>query len=196
MCLILSILQNWHTRQLDFVLAFPQADTESEQYMDMPKGFNVGGKHRSSHVLKLLKNIYGGRASSRIWVEHLRKGLEGMGFKRSVADPCVYFRGKLIFLHFVDDCICLSPEAADIDKFITYLEQAKFNVTDEGDLSDYLGVKIEKLPEGKFKLSQPHLIDSILEDLGLNLPNTIEKPTPALPSKIIHCDTDGTPFNE
>jgi hypothetical protein len=82
MCLILSILQNWYTRQLvDFVLAFPLANVESEQYMDMPKGFNVGGKHRSSHVLKLLKNIYGGKASSRIWVEHLRKkGLEGMGF--------------------------------------------------------------------------------------------------------------------
>ena len=43
MFLILSILQNWHTRQLDFVLAYPQADPETEQYMDMPVGFDVGG---------------------------------------------------------------------------------------------------------------------------------------------------------
>ena len=28
--LILSIPQNWHTRQLDFVLAYPQADAETE----------------------------------------------------------------------------------------------------------------------------------------------------------------------
>jgi hypothetical protein len=133
---------------------------------------------------------------SRIWVEHLRKGLEGMGFTRSVADPCVFYRDKLIFLHFVDDCICLSPDAADIDKFLSDLRQAKFNVTDEGELADYLGVKIEKLPEGKFKLSQPHLIDSILEDLGLDQPNALEKPTPALSSKIIHRDLEGAPFNE
>jgi hypothetical protein len=199
MCLLLSILQDWHTRQPTRLCArFPQAEVESEQYMDMPKGFDVGGKHRSSHVLKLLKNIYGGRASSRIWVEHLRKGLEGMGFTRPVADPCVFYRDKLIFLHFVDDCICLSPDAADIDKFLSDLRHAKFNVADEGELADYyLGVKIEKLPEGKFKLSQPHLIDSILEDLSLDQPNALEKPTPALSSsKIIHRDLEGAPFNE
>jgi hypothetical protein len=168
MCLVLSILQGWHTRQLDFVLAYPQADVESEQYMEMPKGYNVGGKHRASHVLKIIKNIYGGRANGRIWVEHLRKGLEEMGFVQSVADPCLFFPGNLIFLHYVDDCICLSPDAADVDKFIRDLREANFNVTDEGQLSDYLGVKVEKLPDGKFKLSQPHLIDQILEDLGLN----------------------------
>ena len=44
MFLILSILQNWHTRQLDFVLAYPQADADTEQYMDIPVGFDVGGK--------------------------------------------------------------------------------------------------------------------------------------------------------
>jgi hypothetical protein len=196
MCLIMSVLQGWHTRQLDFVLAYPQADVESEQYMDMPKGFNVGGKHRSSHVLKLLKNIYGGRASGRIWVEHLRKGLEGMGFVQSISDPCIFFRGNLIFLHFVDDCICLSPDAKAIDQFIADLRAAQFKVTDEGQLSDYLGVKIEKLPEGKFKLSQPHLIDQILEDLGLHLPSTQAKPTPALSTKIIGRDAEGKPFDE
>jgi hypothetical protein len=196
MCLILSVLQGWHTRQLDFVLAYPQADVESEQHMEMPKGFNVGGKHRSSHVLKLIKNVYGGRASGRIWVEHLRKGLEAMGFEQCKSDPCVFFRGNLIFLHFVDDCICLSPNPADVDHFITDLRTAKFNVTDEGQLSDYLGVKIEKLPDGKFKLSQPHLIDQILEDLGLDKPSTLEKPTPALSSKIVGRDLDGKQFNE
>ena len=87
----------------------------------MPKSFDVGGKHRSSHVLKLLKNIYGGRASGRIWVEHLRKGLEEMGFEKCVSDPCVFFRDKLIFLHFVDDRICLSPNPADVDGFIADL---------------------------------------------------------------------------
>ena len=164
--------------------------------MEMPKGFDVGGKHRSSHVLKLLKNIYGGRASGRIWVEHLRKGLEGMGFEQCASDPCVFFRGNLIFLHFVDDCICLSPNPADVDRFIADLRATNFNVTDEGQLSDYLGVKIEKLPEGKFKLSQPHLIAQILEDLGLDQHSTLSKPTPALSSKIIGRDVDGKPFNE
>jgi hypothetical protein len=43
---------------------------------------------------------------------------------------------------------------------------------------------------------QPHLIDQILKDLGLNLPNTVEKPSLALSSKIIGCDLEGKPFKE
>ena len=53
-----------------------------------------------------------------------------------------------------------------------------FNMTDEGDLSDYLGVKIEQLPNGTIKLSQPHLIQQILDDLGFN-ERTGTKTTPA-----------------
>jgi hypothetical protein len=45
-------------------------------------------------------------------------------------------------------------------------------------------------------LTSPHLIDSILEDLGLNLDNTISKPTPALSSKIVSRDFDGPAFNK
>ena len=70
-----------------------------------------------------------------------------MGFEQCASDPCVFFWGKLIILHFVEDCICLSPDSADVDRFIANLQAANFNVTDEGRLSDYLGVKIEKLPE-------------------------------------------------
>jgi hypothetical protein len=51
MCLIISVLQDCHTCQLnDFVLAYPQADIETEQYMEMPQGFDIGGHSRTSHV--------------------------------------------------------------------------------------------------------------------------------------------------
>ena len=66
MFLILPILQNWHTCQLDFVLAYLQANAETEQYMGMPFGFDVGGKSNLSHALLLIKNIYGSKASGRI----------------------------------------------------------------------------------------------------------------------------------
>ena len=74
MFLTLYILKNWHTRQLDFVLAYPQADAKTEQYMDMPVGFDVGGKSNLSHALLIIKNIYGGKSRGRIWKNHLKKG--------------------------------------------------------------------------------------------------------------------------
>jgi len=44
---------------VDFVLAYPQADVESEIYMKIPRGIDFGPNiSRLSNFLKLVKNIY------------------------------------------------------------------------------------------------------------------------------------------
>ena len=95
-----------------------------------------------------------------------QKGFLSIGFVQSRVGPCVFYRGTLIFLHYVDDALCLSPKAAKFDKFIQYLRDTNFKVTDEGDINDYLGVKVTKRTDGRLKLTQPHLIQQILDDLG------------------------------
>jgi hypothetical protein len=39
--LILSLIYQWKTRQIDFVLAFPQADVECELYMELPRSLKA-----------------------------------------------------------------------------------------------------------------------------------------------------------
>ena len=63
----------------------------------------------------------------------------------------------------------------------------KFKITDEGDVDEYLGVKIEKQDYGSYKLSQPLQIDQILKAMGFN-DRTKSKYTPALSGKILHRD--------
>ena len=72
--LTLSILNGWNTRQIDFVLAFPQAKPKCDMYMEIPRGCNVEGSKRD-YVLKLNKNLYGSKQALRLWFEHLRRGL-------------------------------------------------------------------------------------------------------------------------
>ena len=55
----LTTIHNWHTIQIDYVLAFPQAPVERELYMEIPKGFEVPGASRKDFVLKIHRNIYG-----------------------------------------------------------------------------------------------------------------------------------------
>jgi hypothetical protein len=60
----LAILSNWHTRQLDFVLAYTQADIERDLYIKLPAGFTLPDRtiteqDRKDYVLKLEKNLYG-----------------------------------------------------------------------------------------------------------------------------------------
>jgi hypothetical protein len=55
----LAWLNNWHTRQCDFILAYPQAPIEFDLYLDFPKGIKLSNGNNKTHVLKLLKNLYG-----------------------------------------------------------------------------------------------------------------------------------------
>jgi hypothetical protein len=95
------------------------------------------------------------------------KGLIKLGFKQSSVDECVYYRNSTIFLCYVNDTILIEPSDEVINNVIQELKDQKFNVTDEGQIEDYLGVHIEKLSDGRIKLSQPHLIQQILKDLNL-----------------------------
>jgi len=72
----LAILSNWHTRQLDFVLAYTQADIERDLYIKLPAGFTLPDRtiteqDRKDYVLKLEKNLYGQKQAGRVWYLHL-----------------------------------------------------------------------------------------------------------------------------
>ena len=68
-------------------------------------------------------------------------------------------------------------------------------MTDEGELADYLGVEIKELPNGTIKLSQPHLIQQIIDDMKFK-PNTKARSTPAATTVKLGRDLEGVPFNE
>lgn len=187
MFLVISILQGWHTRQIDFVLAYPQADSECDLYMEIPRGFHVNGD-KKGYVLLLKKNIYGSKQAGRVWNKHMDKGLRKIGFIPSIVDPCVYYRNKTIFMVYVDDGIFAGPDKVDINQCIQLLAK-EFNLTDEGSLTDYLGVLVEAQPDGTIKLSQPHLIEQILNDLWFT-ERTKTKPTPAPAGRLLTRDQD------
>ena len=54
------IQKNWPTRQIDYVMAYTQADVDHDQmFMQIPKGFDLDGANAKDYVLKLNKNLYG-----------------------------------------------------------------------------------------------------------------------------------------
>jgi hypothetical protein len=78
------------------------------------------------------------------------------------------------------------PSKAEIDAIIKELkEKAKLEITVEGDQADFLCVSIERKSDGTIHMSQPHLIDQILNDLCLNDDPVKMLTTPAASSKLI-----------
>jgi len=58
--IILALIYGWHSCQMDFVLAYTQADPKTQLYMKMPQGFSYKGS-ADGYVLKLKKNLYGAK---------------------------------------------------------------------------------------------------------------------------------------
>ena len=97
LCMILSIINNWISVQIDFVLAFPQAPIECKMYMEVPHGFEVEGAAPGEYVLLLLKNLYGQKQAGQVRFEHLRDGLNDIGFRQSKLNKCVFIKQCLIW---------------------------------------------------------------------------------------------------
>jgi len=174
--LTLSQIHGWHTRQIDFVLAFPQAQTNTDLYMEVPQHFEVKNgellrnanapKPRDQpHILKLLKNLYGLKDAGFTWFEHLKKGLRARGFRQSICEPCLFIKDNLILLTYVDDCIAFCAEKKPIDDFIESMKK-DYDLTDEGDIGAYLGIQISK-HGNEYHLTQPALIKRICETVPL-----------------------------
>jgi hypothetical protein len=194
--LIQSVLHGWYSKQLDFFMAYTQAPVERELYMGVPKGVTIANGHnRSKYTIRLNKNLYGQKQAGRVWYQYLAKNLSELGFTQSLVDQCVFYRGTCVLLVYVDNTIILGPVKADVDQAIALIK-TKFQLGEEGDLCDYLGIKVTKLPGGTITLTQPHLIDAILTDLKLQSTRTKGRETPALSSVILYKDPKGPPFDE
>jgi hypothetical protein len=54
---------------------------------------------------------------------------------------------------------------------------------------------MEQMPDGSIHLTQPHLIDQILDDLRLNNDNMTTKKTPVSSSRLLSRHSDSEPFD-
>ena len=187
-----SLILGWQSRQLDFVMAYPQATAEMPLYMRLSQGYKRDGVTRKTHALKLVCNVYGQKQAGRVWNKYMDQGMKEIGFTPSSFNPCLYYRGKIIFLVYIDDCIIFGPDNSSIDTVVADLQACshRFTVDDQGDIGDFFGIQVTRFPDGTIQLTQPKLIEAIIKDLHLQSGSNTKK-TPAVPNNLLHKDTDG-----
>ena len=201
--LILSIILNLATVQVDYTAAFlhapidrdPKWDSMTRQerersgvYVEMPRGFGQDGK-----VLKLKRSLYGLKQAPRNFFQHFKGQLERVGFvAQDSVDPCLFISDKVIAVVYVDDTLFYSPKREYIDEVLNRLkteEHAELDVEDS--VAGFLGVHIERdETQGTIKLVQKGLIKRILE--ALQVGDLDRSCTPALSKPLIE-DKNGDP---
>jgi hypothetical protein len=193
--LVTSITQGWKSKQVDFSNAFVQADLEEEVYLTLPAGFDgPSGEDRKDVVLKLKKSLYGLVQAPMYWFNFLKAKFESVGLMQSELDPCLFYGRGVIALCYVDDCLFWGPDESEIDKIISELQATGMKLTqEEGTAYAFLGVDVEPLANGGYKMSQKGLTKKILTTMGMEDCNAKSTPATTTP---LGTDANGPAMEE
>jgi hypothetical protein len=116
--LVLMIMAGWVGEIFNVQGAFLQGefDQGEEIHMEVPQGFE---RHYDPmyYVMLLLKTIYGLKQSAFQCWKAILLCFSSMGFVRSKADPCMYYKwsreGLVLWVSWIDDCLVMGPMKAD-----------------------------------------------------------------------------------
>jgi Reverse transcriptase (RNA-dependent DNA polymerase) len=107
---------------------------------------------------------------------------------------CLFWRRGCIIVIYTDDTIVTGPDAKEVNQAIDLIK-SKFDIVSSDKVEDFLGVNISYQDGDKFTLSQPHLIKSIISDLGLT-EESKSKSNPAVKDLILQEYKDSQPHCE
>jgi hypothetical protein len=116
--IIFGIIFCWALRQVDFVMAYPQAPIKMDIYMELPQGIQTKHGNSKEHILKLEKNIYGQKQAGHVWNSFLMDKLTSIGFTTLLIDDCIFFCGDIIFMVYVDNGIFLGRDDSQLQEVI------------------------------------------------------------------------------
>eukprot|EP00253_Pinus_taeda_P034672 PITA_34672 len=148
--------------------------------MKQPEGFAVKGKKKL--VCKLKKSLYGLKQSPRMWYQKFDTFIRGLGFTRSKADHCVYFKligGRVIYLVlYVDDMLLVGNDKEIIQDLKTQLS-SKFDMKDLGAANYILGMEIKRdRAKRKLWLNQRKYVETILHRFHMQDSKPVKVPIP------------------
>ena len=95
--LMMSIVLDSDTSQIDYTAAFVHDPIYCIVYVEMPKGFSIDGC-----IWKLKKCIYGLKQIPRNFFLYNKEKLEMMGFQQAETNPCLFISPDFICLNYID----------------------------------------------------------------------------------------------
>lgn len=175
----LAASNDWEVHHLDVKTAFLHGELKETVYVTQPEGFVVKGSENK--VYKLKKALYGLKQAPRAWNHKLNTCLMELGFVRCMKEPSVYRRAVrenlLVIAVYVDDLFITGTSLKMIKEFKEEMA-LRFEMSDLGRLSYYLGIEVNQHAEG-ITLCQNRYALRILEEAGMEHCNSVQIPMDA-----------------
>ena len=98
---------------MDVKNAFTESHLKEKIYLSPPKGVKV----KKGYALRVLRSLYGLKQAARDWNNLCRDHLRTIGFKQSLADPCLFTHSSrtIHLLVYIDDILCATENAKDTE---------------------------------------------------------------------------------
>ena len=185
--------------QADFKAAYVNAKMDREVYMRQPPGFAKYPEHLKGKgliVCKLVKALYGGNNSGRLWNIDLDRWIKQQGFTRSEFDYCLYSRGRIEDKSFIllslwtDDIIggYFKENFKGFNHFMLAMG-AKFEMSKRGELKSYVSIDIMRdRDKCHMILSQVHAVKEMVKEFGLQ--HVKNRAVPVIPGFAIEGESD------
>ena len=89
----------------DFHSAYLNGELDEDIFMEQPPNYETAD--REHYVVKLRKTLYGLKQAGKKWYDSLCRSLADIGFKKSEADPAVFY------VHVGNDVVVLAIHVDD-----------------------------------------------------------------------------------
>ncbi|KAG7558463.1 Zinc finger CCHC-type [Arabidopsis thaliana x Arabidopsis arenosa] len=172
----LAASHGWEIHHLDVKTAFLHGELKETVFVNQPEGFEKKGSE--TKVYKLNKALYGLRQAPRAWNNKLNHILGELQFKKCSKEPSVYRKEikehLLVIAVYVDD-LFVTGTSLDVIKRFKEEMSSKFEMSDLGKLTYYLGIEVIQHSDG-IALSQNRYALKILEEAGMKECNSVRIP--------------------
>jgi hypothetical protein len=143
----LVVMFNMEVRIFDISAAFVSEPITREVYVVL-----------GDRYYRLLRFLYGLKDAPRGFNDGMSMHLTDGGYCQSVFDPCLFFKwensGRFMYVMVhVDDFYVAATSTDMLDEFDAHLRK-KYDITDKAE-GDYLGMVIDKLPDGSKVFTKP-----------------------------------------
>jgi hypothetical protein len=160
MMLTTVVSRDWSIQQLDVKNAFLHGTLSETVFCCQPMGFTDPA--HPDLVCRLHKSLYGLKQAPRAWYSRFATYLTTLGFIEAKSDTSLFIfrRGSdtVYLLLYVDDIILSASSTKLLHRTISTL-QREFTMKDLGPLHHFLGITVERCPDGLFLHQRTYTLD-------------------------------------
>ena len=161
--LAVAVQRGYYIHQMDVRTAFLHGVIDDDVFISPPKGSRI--QIEEGKALKLKKGLYGLKQAPKLWYTKWNEVMEKLGMTALISDRCVFRKGKIWVLLYVDDVIIIGEKMENVQDTKASLS-GLLDMKDMGELSNFLGVSFTRDSKGG-RLSQEHYVETILSQFGM-----------------------------